>query len=369
MNRSLSISLALLVVPALSSSALAQYDINVGAATINGNGNVAAAMFRTINGSNNVVIGTSGTPHSVLNADNTVIVGTHAIALHDNGIAIGYRSIASTDAGVAGYDPVTKASTTDTSAAWKATGAAVSIGAMEPAYEGDGSFQGVITRQINAVAAGTADTDAVNVAQLKRLASTIQAGSNANYDELNQQIQQVDNRVTVLGDQVTNPGDQVTTLDSKVTNLGDRLNDVDHRINKVGAGAAALAGLHPLDFDPDDKWNFAASVGHYNSANAIAVGAFYRPNENTMFSAATNLGNGENMLNVGVSLKFGSGNKYMGMSKSEMAQALTKLDAHNKKLTNQLTPLQEQVASQQQEIARLQNLVNQLAAKAGIVAE
>jgi len=90
-----------------------------------------------------------------------------------------------------------------------------------------------------------------------------------------------------------------------ITQLGNSLNKLDNRINRVGAGAAALAALHPLDFDPDDKWDFAAGYGNYRGANAAAVGLYYRPNEDTMFSVGGSFGGGENMINAGVSLKRG----------------------------------------------------------------
>ncbi len=91
--------------------------------------------------------------------------------------------------------------------------------------------------------------------------------------------------------------------------LGDQITRMDSKIEKVGAGAAALAGLHPLDFDPDEKWDFAAAVGSYKSEQAVALGAFYRPNEDTMFSIGGTIGNGNNMVNVGVSWKFGQKNR------------------------------------------------------------
>ena len=91
--------------------------------------------------------------------------------------------------------------------------------------------------------------------------------------------------------------------------LGDRINNLDKKINKVGAGAAALAGLHPLDFDPDEKWDFAAAAGSYKGEHAMALGAFYRPNEDTMISIGGTIGNGNNMVNVGISWKFGQKNR------------------------------------------------------------
>lgn len=100
----------------------------------------------------------------------------------------------------------------------------------------------------------------------------------------------------------------IATMDD-INNIRGDIYNLDNKIEKVGAGAAALAGLHPLDFDPDEKWDFAASVGSYRSEQAVAIGAFYRPNEDTMFSIGGTIGNGNNMVNVGVSWKFGQKNR------------------------------------------------------------
>lgn len=112
-------------------------------------------------------------------------------------------------------------------------------------------------------------------------------------------------------------GSQLFATNQQVSKLGNR-------INKVGAGAAALAALHPLDFDPDDKWDFAAGYGNYNGENAAAIGAYYRPNEDTMFSVGGSFGNGENMVNAGVSLKLGQGN-HVSTSKVAMAKEIKDL--------------------------------------------
>ena len=112
-------------------------------------------------------------------------------------------------------------------------------------------------------------------------------------------------------------GSQLFATNQQVGKLGNR-------INKVGAGAAALAALHPLDFDPDDKWDFAAGYGNYNGENAAAIGAYYRPNEDTMFSVGGSFGNGENMVNAGVSLKLGQGN-HVSTSKVAMAKEIKDL--------------------------------------------
>lgn len=112
-------------------------------------------------------------------------------------------------------------------------------------------------------------------------------------------------------------GSQLFATNQQVSKLGNR-------INKVGAGAAALAALHPLDFDPDDKWDIAAGYGNYNGENAAAIGAYYRPNEDTMFSVGGSFGNGENMVNAGVSLKLGQGN-HVSTSKVAMAKEIKDL--------------------------------------------
>ena len=142
-------------------------------------------------------------------------------------------------------------------------------------------------KAITNVADGKADTDAVNVRQLNALANQ----SNQN-----------------------------------ITILGGKVSELDGRIDRVGAGAAALAALHPLDFDPDDKWDFAAGYGNYSGANAVAIGAYYRPNEDTMFSVGGSFGGGENMVNAGVSVKLGQGNN-VTTSKIAMAKEIKDLRA------------------------------------------
>lgn len=124
-------------------------------------------------------------------------------------------------------------------------------------------------------------------------------------------------------------GENLTALDNQVTantesiyHMNGRISDLDNRVNKVGAGAAALAALHPLDYDPQDKWDFAAGVGNYRNATAAAVGLFYRPNERTMFNLGWTMGDNRNMVNGGFSLKFGKSNKYIKYSKAEMAAVI-----------------------------------------------
>ena len=119
-------------------------------------------------------------------------------------------------------------------------------------------------------------------------------------------------------------GSQLFATNQQVAQNAQSINKLGNRINKVGAGAAALAALHPLDFDPDDKWDIAAGYGNYNGENAAAIGAYYRPNEDTMFSVGGSFGNGENMVNAGVSLKLGQGN-HVSTSKVAMAKEIKDL--------------------------------------------
>lgn len=172
-------------------------------------------------------------------------------------------------------------------------------------------------KKITHVAAGTETTDAVNYGQLKDVESRVDNNTQA------------------------------------ITNINGHVNRLDNRINKVGAGAAALAGLHPLDFDPADKWNFAVGYGNYRNANSVAVGAFYRPNENTMFSVGTNFGNGENMVNAGVSFKLGQGSSYAGVSKAELAEENQKLKAND-------AAQDQKIQKQEKEIQELKKALEEL---------
>ena len=150
---------------------------------------------------------------------------------------------------------------------------------------------------------------------------------------------------------------QVGANTTNIAELSNSVHDMGNRVDRVGAGAAALAGLHPLDFDPDNKWDFAASYGNYSGANAIAIGAFYRPNESKMFSVGGSFGGGENMLNIGFSMKVGNGNDYMKLSRSEMAQ---KLDEQNKEIMDMKAKDKERDAQMQEIMHQLEVLQAQV---------
>ena len=127
--------------------------------------------------------------------------------------------------------------------------------------------------------------------------------------------------LSALDAQVKDNADAIQKNSESIQNITNNLNN---NINKAAAGSNALAALHPLDYDPDDKADFAVGYGHYRNANAAAVGAFYHPNENTMVNVGVSLGNGDPGFNAGVSFKIGSGSAgHQAMSKTEMAKVIS----------------------------------------------
>ena len=478
----------------------------IGSNSGGGQRGLALGNYLTVKGEEAVAVGTNASAtadwaiamgkNSKAEKETAMAFGYDSHAKVSGGVALGSWSVVDTAAGVSGYDPSTKAASTDTSAAWKSTVGAVSVG---DASKG-------ITRQITGVAAGAADTDAVNVAQLKKVEATaaaaktnVTAGDNVTvthdsttntykvsakdtyttggtYDAATKKIKFTQNdpsknyevdvsglvgsggtgSLTFAGDtgsaitknsgetlQITGGATEVaaannigvvsengklnlklaknidlgsdgsiktgdTKMDNKglaiqggpsvtkggidagskkithmaageisatstdavngsqlqavkndvqnntqnIYNMGKKVGELGTRINKVGAGAAALAALHPLDFDPDDKWDIAAGFGNYRNASAAAVGLFYRPNERTMMSLGWTMGDDRNMLNAGISVKLGRGDVYTRYSKVEMANQIKdlkekndKMQAENKEMRSELDELKAQVAA------------------------
>ena len=262
---------------------------------------------RTVTGANNAVIIGSSDNGTTTTVHDAVALGHNTDVSTEGGVALGSGSKATVAAGAVGYDILTNAPSTDTSATWKSTASAVSVGDVANG----------VTRQITSVAAGTNDTDAVNVAQLKRLHDMISVNAY--------------NTVNIQGD---------------VTNLKKDVSRLDKRVNKAVAGSAALAALHPLDFDPDAKWDFAAGYGHYHNGNAAALGAFYRPNEDVQLSVGSTVGNGETVVNAGLSVKVGA---HSNVSRSRVA------------IGKEVLELKKTVALQNAQIQKLTALLNDVA--------
>ena len=252
---------------------------------------------RTITGANHTVILGSSDNGTTTTVNDAVAVGHNTEVSAVGGAAIGSNSKATVAAGAVGYDILTNAPSTDGSSTWKSTASAVSVGDVE----------NNVTRQITSVAAGTNDTDAVNVAQLKLL------------------------RNNVSGD--------ITNIQNNITNINGNMARLDKRINRGVAGSAALAALHPLDFDPDAKWDFAAGYGHYHNGNAAALGAFYRPNEDVQLSVGSTVGNGETVVNAGLSVKVGANSNVsrsrvaVGKEVLELKKTVAVQNAQSQKLT------------------------------------
>ena len=252
---------------------------------------------RTVTGANNAVIIGSSDAATTTTVHDVVAICHNTDVSTEGGVALGSGSKAIVAAGAVGYDILTNAPSTNTSATWKSTASAVSVG----------DAGNNVTRQITSVAAGTNDTDAVNVAQLKQL------------------------RNNIGGD---------------ITNINGTVSRLDKRVNKAVAGSAALAALHPLDFDPDAKWDFAAGYGHYHNGNAAALGAFYRPNEDVQLSVGSTVGNGETVVNAGLSVKVGA---HSNVSRSRVA------------IGKEVLELKKTVAIQNAQIQKLTTLLNGVA--------
>ena len=162
--------------------------------------------------------------------------------------------------------------------------------------------------------------------------------------------------LTALDMQVKRNADGITSLGDSVYDLNNRVGEMDDRINKVGAGAAALAALHPLDYDPKDKWDIAVGVGSYKNASAGALGLFYRPNERTQFNVGWTMGDNRNMFNAGFSVKLGRSSAYAGCSKADMVQLITRQK-------DEIADLQATIGEQKKEIQRIEEKMNVLMAK------
>lgn len=322
---------------------------------------------REVKDANHAVLIGSTDSKTTTSVNNAVAIGHNTNVTVEGGVALGSESKATVAAGAVGYDPSTKAQSTNTDSTWKATKSAVSVG----------DANNNITRQITSVAAGTKDTDAVNVAQLKKLqnqvnangSTTVSAGKHINVttttngttkdykvslsDDITNQItnnttniNNIQGDVTNIKKNVTNIQGDITNIKQDVTNMGRNVARLDKKVNKSVAGAAALAALHPLDFDPDAKWDFAAGYGHYHDGNAAALGAFYRPNEDLQFSVGSTVGNGETVVNAGMSVKVGA---HSNVSRSRVA------------IGKEVLELKKTVAVQNAQIQKLTALLNGLA--------
>ena len=213
------------------------------------------------------------------------------------------------------------------------------------------------TSKLTAEGLGSNLSDAVvNVNNKVGTADELKALKDAGLgDNLAQATAAVNKKADKNAEDIKTVNGRVDELGGRVDTLGGAVSKLDTKVNKVGAGAAALAALHPMDFDPDNKLSFAAGVGSYHGASAVAIGAFYRPSEQVMFSISGNMGNGENMVNAGVSFALDRPSK----TPTTKAALVKTVAAQNE----QIAALKETVAEQNEKIARLEAMVEKLAAK------
>ena len=284
------------------------------------------------NGQGTLVFGT----HSKSLATDAVAFGNNALSDKANSVAIGTNSV--TDDAV-GVDGITINGTRHVFAG-EQPASVVSFGAKGRAGAG-GVTQ--YNRQLQNVSAGRIEADsldAINGSQLYAVVDEVETNAKQIAKNKNN-IKDIAVGLNMLGDVVNDHEQQLTNHETRITDLehrtynltqdiNNKVNNLGQRVNKLGASSAALAGLHPLDFNKDDKASYAVSYGHYRNANAVALGAFYRPNERTMFGIGASLG-GETQLTMNVAFKVGKGSDYLAEAKDKDSR-ISKLEAMVQKL-------------------------------------
>lgn len=407
------------------------YITGLGNTVSNSQSDVVIGDYHTLSGGgNNVVIGSmeaqdlqeektvNGVSYPITKVpvkahqsdiSDTVMIGHNADVTVNGGVALGANSVASTDKGVAGYDLSTGAASTETSVAWKSTAAAVSVGDVD--HE--------VTRQITGLAAGTADTDAVNVAQLKAVKgdasqavteskkhSSVVAGNNikvtsqANAEggteysvstadnvsfssvtvgaaSISQAgIQAGSQKITnvapgtisatstdaVNGSQLYQTNQAVQQNSDDISKLYNRSAELNRKIHRAGAHAAALAALHPLDFDENHRVSASLGLGQYHSSGAAALGIFVRPTENFMVSLGGSIASGSDVMgNLGVHYRFGGDS--VRVNKTELTQQVSTLTAENRDLSAKLASSNSKLEAATSKIDSLMERIHAIEAK------
>lgn len=407
------------------------YITGLGNTVSNSQSDVVIGDYHTLSGGgNNVVIGSmeaqdlqeektvNGVSYPITKVpvkahqsdiSDTVMIGHNADVTVNGGVALGANSVASTDKGVAGYDLSTGAASTETSVAWKSTAAAVSVGDVD--HE--------VTRQITGLAAGTADTDAVNVAQLKAVKgdasqavteskkhSSVVAGNNikvtsqANAEggteysvstadnvsfssvtvgaaSISQAgIQAGSQKITnvapgtisatstdaVNGSQLYQTNQAVQQNSDDISKLYNRSAELNRKIHRAGAHAAALAALHPLDFDENHRVSASLGLGQYHSSGAAALGIFVRPTENFMVSLGGSIASGSDLMgNLGVHYRFGGDS--VRVNKTELTQQVSTLTAENRDLSAKLASSNSKLEAATSKIDSLMERIHAIEAK------
>ncbi|SUP40260.1 YadA-like family protein [Veillonella criceti] len=288
-----------------------------------------------------------------------VAIGTGSYTTAMDGVALGSYSVADRAYGMHGYDPSTKGLYIGDEEIWVGSAGAVSVGGVISAEAENGNEEtAIITRQITNVAAGSEDTDAVNVAQLKKVVSLTDANKEAI----------ASNKSAIEANSLA-IADTKAELKQDVASVNNRVSKLDNRMDKVGASAAALAALHPLQFNADDKFTVAAGFGNYKGEQAVALGGFYQANEDLLFSLGGTLGD-EKMVNAGVSVRFGEKGEAVRVNDPESVRQLNSevqdLRAKNANLETTVADQQSRLAAQDAELQAQRKVIEQLVAKVGL---
>lgn len=296
-------------------------------------GNAAIALGTQLEVKGDYAIGVGGGAY--VNAESAIAIGTNSASIKEGAIALGSDSLANVERGKKGWHSK-EIEINEKLGMWKSTNGAISIGSNEKGN--------IITRQIVNVAAGSEDSDAVNVAQLKSVYEI-----SVKYDTKEK------NKIT-LGDKskekvaITNLKEGEISENSTDAVNGSQIYKLMQsnvsEIQDIGAAVAALSALHVQDFDDEDRWDIAVGYGNYKNSNAFAIGAFYRPNERTLFSVGGTIGGRENLFNMGMTLKFGEDDEKELSSKTELIKVV-------KEQKNKIENLEKEVLKEKGIIKKL----------------
>ena len=312
------------------------YAVAIGLeAQATGNQAVAIGIYAKANGSSSVAIGDG----AIANADNVVSVG-------NGGESPNYRRIINVADGVSSHDAVT-------------------LGQLQNNYYDINQIDEKF-RTLGGASSGTGSVDLSDYAKTADVANTY-----ATKAETQTALDGKANIATTLEGYGIIDAYTKTEIDGMmlggssdaIAGINQRFDKTNAKINKVGAGAAALAALHPLEYDPDDKLTFSAGMGNYAGENAAALGAFYRPNEKFMVSLGGTMGNGENMVNLGLSIGLDKPNGYAKLSKRELIQEVNAVKAENNMLIQKVDAVEAENEAIKAEMAEMKAMLQAIMAK------
>lgn len=292
--------------------------------------NIGIGHGITTKGESSVAIGYGISTDST----NAIAIGNGASVVKDESVAIGHEAKANTVIGTSSYaingeihtfagtTPVGTVSIGNTNKERTITNVAAGRISSDSTYAINGSQLYAVVDEV--------ETNAKQIAKNKNNIKDIAVGLNMLGDVVNDH----EGQIATLHDTSVNHESRITALENRQNNIGNEIHDTNQRMNKLGASSAALSGLHPLDFNRNDKASYAVSYGHDRNANAVALGAFYRPNERTMIGAGVSLG-GETQLTLNVAFKTGKGSDYLAEAKDKDSR-ISKLEAMVQKLMTEV---------------------------------